>query len=178
MTSETPIEGCFLLDATYVINHQNFRVVRPMSQNELNANGIKFMIQETYFSRSQHRVIRGLHFMLPPATADRLVMCIEGGIMDFVIDLRTTSKSYLKSFSVLLTEDNYTSIFVPGGLAHGFATLTEKALVLYQSSKLYDSRYDSGIRWDSVGFEWPVADPILSDRDLALPPLSTFESPF
>jgi dTDP-4-dehydrorhamnose 3,5-epimerase/CDP-3, 6-dideoxy-D-glycero-D-glycero-4-hexulose-5-epimerase len=69
-------------------------------------------------------------------------------------------------------------IFIPPGFAHGFLSLEEAAITVYQTSTVHSPVHDAGVRWDSFGFNWPVENPILSERDKMFPVLREFDSPF
>ena len=77
-----------------------------------------------------------------------------------------------------LTEDNARILYIPTGFAHGFASLADRSIVVYNVSSVYNPAHDTGVRWDSFGFSWPVERPVISDRDAALVPLAEFQSPF
>ena len=69
-------------------------------------------------------------------------------------------------------------LYIPKGMAHGFYTLSDRALMLYRVTSVYDPDCDAGIRWDSAGIPWEVGAPILSERDQKFPALADFVSPF
>ncbi|HVA06562.1 MAG TPA: dTDP-4-dehydrorhamnose 3,5-epimerase family protein [Acidimicrobiales bacterium] len=140
--------------------------------------GLPVSWPERFYSRSHRRVIRGLHFQSPPADHDKLVYCVRGAAMDVAVDLRVGSPTY-GDFDVFdLKDDNWSSLFIPKGLAHGFAALMDATVMAYATTTGYDSAMDAGIRWDSLPIPWPFADPIISPRDAALPPFAEFVSSF
>ena len=116
--------------------------------------------KEFYYSVSQKNVIRGMHFQLPPLAHTKLVYVSKGSILDVVVDLRKFSNTYGKSFSIRLDSMKSQYLYIPRGFAHGFLS------------------YDSGIAYDSIGFEWGVKSPIVSDRDLTFTKFEDFKSPF
>jgi len=134
--------------------------------------------EEAYYSVSHKGVLRGLHFQKPPHAHAKLVTCIAGKILDVVVDLRRSSPTYKKSFSIILDSEKGNSLYVPEGLAHGFYVLSEHCIFLSLNSKKYSSEFDSGIRWDSIDFDWPDKHPIISEKDKNMPQLSDFYSPF
>lgn len=133
---------------------------------------------EQYVSTSHRGVLRGMHFQLPPADLGKLVTCLAGKILDVFTDLRKGSPTFQKTFSLELAAETGISVYLPRGVAHGFLTLSDEAVVLYNTTAEYAPSKDAGIRWDSLGFSWPVREPILSARDLGFPALSDFQSPF
>lgn len=98
--------------------------------------------------------------------------------MDVVVDLRKRSPTYKEHVVFELSEEKANMVYIPKGMAHGFCVLSDQATMIYKVSTVYDSACDSGIRWDSLGIDWPIADPVMSSRDQEFLPLDKFESPF
>ena len=119
-----------------------------------------------------------MHFQSPPYDHKKLIKCISGKILDVILDIRKESPTYLKHDIIELNENDGKSIFLPKGIAHGFLSLENNTLVLYNVSTVYNSNYDKGISWNSFGFEWPSNNPILSNRDKDFPHINEFKSPF
>ena len=137
--------------------------------------------REQYYSVSRKNVLRGLHFQLPPSDHAKLVYCTEGRIFDAAVDLRQGSASYGRFHTCELSRENGKMLYIPRGMAHGFYTLSEQAVVMYNVTSLYDAERDSGILWHSVGIPWPVPtneQPILSRRDKGFCSFAEFSSPF
>ncbi len=174
---DTHIEGCFEI---YPLDLKDYRgrFVKPYHCDSFKEVGLDFEIAEEYYSVSKKDVLRGLHFQVPPRATIKLVTCLSGTVFDVVVDLRVGSPSYLKHFGVELTAEKGNLVFIPGGLAHGFCSLSREALVLYMCSEVYSPEHDTGLRWDSAGIQWPVREPVVSDKDNGLLPLDQFESPF
>ena len=125
--------------------------------------------------------LRGLHFQTPPRAQAKLVRCIRGRIFDAVVDVRRGSPSWGQSVSAELSADNGHQLFVPVGFAHGFLTLEPECEVTYKCSDTYAPDHDGGVRWDGAGIDWPTpagTTPELSAKDIALPALADFDSPF
>jgi dTDP-4-dehydrorhamnose 3,5-epimerase len=133
---------------------------------------------EEYFSVSKRGALRGLHFQTPPHDHTKLVYCVQGSIIDAVLDLRVGSPTYGQHALFSLTGEDGRVIYVPPGLAHGFYATSEQAIVVYNVTSVYDASADSGVLWSSAGIPWPTDTPILSVRDSGFPPLSEFSSPF
>jgi len=89
-------------------------------------------------------------------------------------DIRTGSPTFGRSVSVILSDRNHRQLFVPEGFAHGFCVLSEEADLMYKCSDYYTPGDEYGILWNdlSLGIEWPVASPILSEKDQAYPRLA------
>ncbi len=127
---------------------------------------------ESFISTSQKNVIRGMHFQIPPYDVDKLVTVVNGCVLDVILDMRKKSMTFGKSFCVKLGKNcEYSSFFIPTGCAHGFLALEDNSMMLYQTSCEFASDYDSGIRYDSFGFDWHIDanEIIISEKDLTLP---------
>ena len=132
-------------------------------------------------SKSNRGVVRGLHFQAPPFEQTKLVRCISGNILDVAVDLRTSSKTYGKFFSIELSSENNKQLFVPKGFAHGFQVLSETAIVNYKVDNFYNPKSDSGIIWNDkdLSIDWNLdLKPNLSDKDLKLTSFKELKSPF
>ena len=128
---------------------------------------------------SGKNVLRGMHFQRPPAAHDKLVYCPVGKVLDVVLDLRPTAKgARSRCFSHELSAQNREMLFIPAGCAHGFLALEDDSMMVYQTSTVHSPSHDAGVLWNSFGFDWPVKNPILSERDQKFPALCDFQSPF
>lgn len=126
--------------------------------------------------------IRGLHFQSPPYAQAKLVRCLAGAIWDVAVDLRAGSPTYGCWVGTELTAVGGEQLYIPDGFAHGFVTLTDNVEVAYKASGYYAPECDGGVAWDDpdIAIDWPLdgVQPILSDKDRALPRLKDFVSPF
>ena len=154
------------------------RFVKIMHAEFFAAHGLRSDFREQYYSVSTMGVIRGFHFQVPPMAHVKLVTCVAGRVMDVVVDLRRGSPQFGRHEVFDLSEDTGVILYIPVGCAHGFLTRSESATLLYDVSSVYAPECDMGVRWDSAGVAWPVADAIISTRDRELPPLYGFDSPF
>lgn len=152
--------------------------VKPYHEDQLASLGIRMTVREEFFSTSVTNVIRGMHFQTPPFAHQKLVYCIQGRVLDIVLDIRKDSPTYGRSASAELSAENRQMIFIPAGFAHGFLSLTNDSCLVYKTDCPHAPANDAGIRWDSFGFDWPVTSPLLSPRDTAFPTFAEFTSPF
>jgi dTDP-4-dehydrorhamnose 3,5-epimerase len=136
-------------------------------------HGVEAEFVQHNHSRSAKGTLRGLHFQTEPGQA-KLVRCARGQIFDVAVDLRRDSPTYGQWEGHLLDDEVHHQLFVPVGFAHGFAVLSDLADVTYLCSSTYDPATESGIAWDDpeVGVEWPVDDPLISERDRGAPTLA------
>ncbi|MDF1683514.1 MAG: dTDP-4-dehydrorhamnose 3,5-epimerase family protein [Legionellaceae bacterium] len=144
------------------------------------AQGIDALdFKEEYFSVSYQNVLRGLHFHLPPYDHAKLVYCIRGEVRDILFDMRHGSPMYGEAISIDLTEKKHNVLYVPSGVAHGFLTLSDQAMMVYKTTTVHQPQYDYGIHWTSCRELWRInQEPIISDRDKTHELFDEFQSPF
>jgi dTDP-4-dehydrorhamnose 3,5-epimerase len=142
--------------------------------------GIPGRFVQDNLARSGARVLRGLHYQLPPHAQGKLVQVVRGAVFDVAVDLRRGSPTFGRWVGWELSADRLELLWVPAGFAHGYAVLGDGADLTYKVTAEYRADLDRGVRWDdpAIGVAWPLRDPVLSPRDLALPLLSEIESPF
>jgi dTDP-4-dehydrorhamnose 3,5-epimerase len=94
---------------------------------------------------------------------------VKGEVFDVVVDIRKSSPTFGKWQSFILSETNYLQLYVPIGFAHGFCVLSDTAEFLYKVSEYYSSEKEKGIIWNDpdIRIDWPISDPVLSDKDIA-----------
>jgi dTDP-4-dehydrorhamnose 3,5-epimerase len=128
-------------------------------------------VQENH-SRSRRNVLRGLHFQRSRPQG-KLVECIRGLVYDVAVDLRPESPAFGRWVGVELDEEAGRQLWVPPGMAHGFCVLSDVADVVYRCTEYYAPGDEGGIVWDDpdLAIDWPLLDPILSQKDRALPRL-------
>ena len=119
-----------------------------------------------YATSSKKNVLRGFHFnsKFPQA---KYVTVLKGKILDYVLDLRKKSKTFGKSFSIVLSENNCKSLYIPEGFAHAYYSFSKINLIYYKLSNYYKPKYEGGILWNDkyLNFKWPTKKPTLADRD-------------
>ena len=120
-------------------------------------------------SKSKKNVLRGLHLQ-KKFGQDKFISVVQGKIFDVVIDLRKKSKTYGKKYTITLSEENSTSLFIPAGFAHGFCTLEKDNLVFYGCTNYRSKNNEVGIVWNDnkLKIKWPVKNPIVSKKDKKL----------
>lgn len=133
----------------------------------------EFIVREVFHNISTKNVIRGFHIQGGRHALKKIVNVVFGEIHDVLLDLRPNSKTFLKLNQFTL-KDNGPSILIPKGVAHAFRVDSEVAVVNYLTDRFYNSEADTGLRWNSVGYNWDIAEPIVSDRDRDLPDLDQY----
>lgn len=129
-------------------------------------------------SHSVRGVLRGLHLQWPSNTQGKLVSVVAGAVWDVAIDLRSDSPTFRKWVAAELTSDNHNQLWIPPGFGHGFVALSEHATFHYKCTAPYSPADELIVRWDdpTIGIEWPVSAPLLSERDARAPFLADIPS--
>jgi dTDP-4-dehydrorhamnose 3,5-epimerase len=144
-------------------------------------SGIDFApVQESISFNERRGTRRGLHYQAPPAWEPKLVRCVSGAAFDVIVDVRPDSDTFGRWISVELSAGSGLSVFIPGGFAHGYQTLEDGTQLLYLMSEFYDPDAQRGVHSGDpeLGIGWPeVTDPVMSERDLALPLLRATPRP-
>lgn len=143
---------------------------------------VAFVQDNHSLSRPAH-TLRGIHFQRPPHVQAKLVRCVRGRILDVAVDLRARSPTYGRWVAAELSAEIGAQMFVPGGFGHGFVTLEADTEVVYKVDDFYAPECDGGIVWNdpTIAVDWALpagAEPVLSPKDVALPRLAEFDSPF
>lgn len=128
--------------------------------------GIDVRFVQDNISRSKRGVIRGLHYQDPDPQA-KLCSVVYGEVWDVILDVRPDSPTRGQWEAVTLSAENALQLYVPEGFAHGFAVLSDAAVFSYRCSRYYNPAAERTIRWDDpeLGIPWPVAEPLLSEKD-------------
>jgi len=166
---ETSINGPLILKPKIFEDERGYFFESYNNISFQESTGLEINFVQDNESKSNFGTLRGLHFQKPPFAQSKLVRVIKGRILDVVIDLRADSNTYGQHFSIELTEENKTQLFVPRGFGHGFLVLSEVAVFSYKVDNYYSSAHDSGIKWDDPDFniDWglEVGQIKLSNKD-------------
>lgn len=137
--------------------------------------GIKIPFVQDNISRSEYGVLRGLHLQKTKPQG-KLVSCSFGKVYDVAVDINPHSKTFGKYVGVELSEENHLQLWIPPGYAHGFCVLSERADFHYKCTEFYYPEDESGVIWNDpyLNISWPILDPKLSKKDLALPTIKNF----
>jgi len=140
------------------------------------ANGITEEFVQDNQSFSKKGVVRGLHLQRAPFAQGKLVRVIQGRVLDVAVDVRPHSPTFGQFVAVELSTEKQNMLYIPPGFAHGFATL-EDAIFSYKCTQLYDKASEGGILWNdpTLGINWQIDSPIVSDKDQVLPTFEEFK---
>ncbi|HNW98251.1 MAG TPA: dTDP-4-dehydrorhamnose 3,5-epimerase [Bacteroidales bacterium] len=147
---------------------------------KLSESGFKADFIQDNQSMSSKGTLRGMHFQRPPFEQGKLVTVIKGAVRDIVVDIRKNSKFYGKYFSIELTEQNKTMLWVPPGFAHGFLTLEDNTIFSYKCTQVYNKDSEGAILWNDpdVNINWDIKNPVISEKDNNAPLFKTLNTPF
>jgi len=122
------------------------------------------------FSTSRKGTLRGLHLQNPNPQG-KLITALSGSILDVAVDVRAGSPTFGRHVSVILDGETHKQLWIPGGFAHGFLALSEKARVLYKCDAFYEQKNEISIRWNDpdINIDWGVEHPLLSNKDATAP---------
>ena len=169
---ETSLPGCVVIEPQVFGDSRGF-FYESYNEAKYREAGIDRRFVQSNVSRSARGVLRGLHYQWPRPQG-KLVSVLEGEVYDVAVDIRRRSPTYGKWVGVMLTAENHRHFWIPEGFAHGFCVLSEFATFSYQCTDLYDAKADGAVRWDDpdIGVDWPVSEPLLSDKDGKAPLLA------
>ena len=175
--AKTAIAGCYRVQPV-IHEDERGRFVKMLSESVFARHGMSANFSEEYYSTSHRGVLRGMHFQEPPFDHEKLVYCVSGSVLDVIVDLRSGSPSQGRCIPVELDDVNCHAMYIPRGCAHGFLTRSESATLVYKTTTEYAPEHDAGLLWSSLPFDWPLDEPVLSERDRTFPALKDYDSPF
>ena len=137
---------------------------------EYGRHGLDVAFVQDNLSRSRRHVLRGLHFQ-NPRPQGKLISVVRGEVFDVVVDVRSGADTFGEWEGTVLSAENARQLYVPEGFAHGFVVTSEEALFHYKCTDFYHPETEGVIRWNdpALGIDWPVEEPVLSDRDREAP---------
>lgn len=167
---ELELKGAYLISSFYAGDNRG-GFTKSFEKDFFKDAGIDFNLNETFASVSMKNVVRGLHFQIHNPQA-KLVSVVAGKVWDVMVDLRPDSPTFKKWYAHELSAENHMSFYIPRGFAHGFASLEDNTVMLYQCDGKYDKETDTGIRFDDpdIAIKWPIDESVAihSNRDLQL----------
>ena len=163
-----------------IIAHKKYSDSRGSLRETYNKkiiNWDKFIFD--YATISKKNVLRGFHFQYKHQQS-KLVTVIKGKILDWVIDLRKNSKTFGKNFSIILSETNCKSLYVPRGFAHAYFSIEKTNIIYYQLSDYYSPKFEDGICFNDkdINAKWPKTKFIISKKDRLLSSFQNFKKKY
>ena len=161
----TNIDDVFILEKAKFEDHRG-TFIKTFNEQAFRELGLATNFREATYSISKRNVLRGCHFQQHPFGHAKLVNVMEGEILDVVVCIggKMNTRNRGKHFSTILSKDNNRSLYIPDGYAHGFLCLSDYAIVSYQTTSIYNAENDTGVHYNSFGFNWPIENPILSKK--------------
>ncbi|MCS4142431.1 dTDP-4-dehydrorhamnose 3,5-epimerase [Salinibacter ruber] len=173
---ETDLPGVYVIEPDVYADHRgDFREI--WNAREYAEHGVTATFVQDNLSRSKPRVLRGLHFQ-NPRPQGKLVSVFRGEVYDVALDVRVDSDTFGQWEGWTLSAENGRQLYVPEGFAHGFVvTSRTEALFHYKCTDFYAPDAEETVRWDDpdLSIDWPVDEPILSEKDRAAPGLHELE---
>jgi dTDP-4-dehydrorhamnose 3,5-epimerase len=169
---ENRLDGPVLIEPIAHVDERGF-FLETYRQNEYAELGVEDQFVQDNQSRSVRGTLRGIHAQLKRPQG-KLIRAVQGEIFDVAVDIRPDSPTFGRWTGATLSSDNFRQMFIPPGFAHGFCVLSDSAEVAYKCTDFYDRADEIGFRWNDpdVAIRWPIRDPLLSERDAALPTLA------
>lgn len=181
---ETAIEGVYIIEPDCYGDHRGW-FMETYNFDKFSQLGIDTVfVQDNMSYSSKKGTLRGLHYQRNPYSQAKLVRCNKGEVIDVAVDLRKGSKTYGKWASCLLSGENKRMFYIPKGMAHGFLTISDDVEFQYKCDELYNKDSEGGVRFDdpTINIDWQGLlngiEPILSEKDQALPYLENCNSNF
>ena len=173
--TQTALSDLLVIDIDFFKDERGF-FIESWHKSDFAKAGVPYEFVQDSHSASTYGVLRGLHYQDMRAPMGKLVRCTVGRILDVAVDLRVSSATLGKAFTIELSADNKTQVYVPAGFAHGFATLSDYCEVQYKQTEFYRPETEGGIAWNDpdVGIPWPYRNPILSEKDQKQKTLSEY----
>jgi dTDP-4-dehydrorhamnose 3,5-epimerase len=162
----TKLNDCVIIEPKVFNDDRGFFLEIFQAERYSHLAGINFPFVQDNHSRSSKGVLRGLHFQKTKPQG-KLVRVVRGEVYDVALDIRRGSSTFGQWEGVILSEENKRQFWVPPGFAHGFLVVSGTADFEYKCTDYYDPSDEGSILWNDADLDipWPVADPILSDKD-------------
>lgn len=169
---ETDMEGLFILEPKVFEDSRGY-FLESYRRSRLEEAGIQYDFIQDNQSHSSFGVIRGLHYQKIPHAQVKLIRVTEGTVFDVAVDIRPGSPTFGKWYGLEISAENHLQLLIPGGFAHGFSVLTERATLLYKCDAYYNAESETGIRFDDpdlqIDWKLDLKSAVISDKDRRLP---------
>jgi dTDP-4-dehydrorhamnose 3,5-epimerase len=176
---KTEIEGLIVIEPKIFKDDRGY-FYESYNYDLFKENGIRDVFVQDNESLSQKKVLRGLHFQIPPFSQAKLIRVVQGKVLDVAVDLRKESETYGKHYSIELSADNKKMFFIPEGFAHGFLALEDNTIFSYKCSNVYNKESEDSLFWKDtdLNIDWGIEDPLLSGKDKYVKSFHEFKTQF
>ena len=176
---KTFIPGLLVIEPDIFSDSRGF-FFESFSRDKYADIGIKADFVQDNISKSSKNTLRGLHYQAGEFAQGKLCQAITGKVLDVAVDIRFGSPTFGRHFSVELSGENHRQIWIPPGFAHVFSVLSDEAIFSYKCTARYDKQSERGIIYNdrTLGIDWKVDDPIVSDKDLNAKSFENIEKEF
>lgn len=179
IVKETHLQGCFIIQPDVFEDSRGYFLETFNQEKYKSKIGDHINFVQDNESFSAKGVLRGFHYQVGEYAQAKLVRVINGKVLDVVVDIRVKSPTFGKHFSIELSANNKTQLFIPKGFAHAFLVLEDDTIFSYKCDNFYNKSAERGFKFNdskiNVNWNFPTEDIILSPKDNDLP---TFESIF
>lgn len=163
---ETNLKDLLIIEPAVFNDNRGF-FFESYSEKKYYDAGIKEKFVQDNISRSTKGTIRGLHYQIGEFAQGKLCQVLLGRVLDVAVDIRFGSPTFGQHYSVELTEDNHTQIWLPKGFAHGFSVLSDEAVFMYKCTSYYSKKDERSIIFndEDLNIDWKVEALNLSKKD-------------
>ena len=174
---KTKLKDCVVIEPKVFGDERGFFLETFQLSRYAEEAGITLPFVQDNHSRSSKGVLRGLHFQIKKPQG-KLVRVVKGEVYDIAVDIRPHSNTFGQWEGVILSEENKKQLWVPPGFAHGFLVLSDVADFEYKCTDYYDPSDEGSILWSDpdLKIDWPILNPILSEKDSLAPCLKDIKS--
>ena len=169
----TKIQGLYVIDV-FKFEDERGSLIKPYNYKAYASLGVNLDFKETWFTKSKKDVIRAMHLQIGDEACEKLISVIRGSVIDVVLDLREDSNTFGEYFDINLNDVDPKALYIPKGCAHGYQVIENDTIVMYEATKIHSPKNDTGIKWDSFGYDWKIENPIISKKDEVLLGMSQF----
>lgn len=175
----TNLKDCYLIHDTVFGDDRGYFFESFNQKTFESQTGLDVHFVQDNQSKSKKGVLRGLHFQKGIHAQAKLVRVLEGSVLDVAVDLRKSSPTYKKWYSVVLTPENHLQLFIPRGFGHGFLVLSDTATFFYKCDNYYNKASDGGVIYNdaelNIDWQMDTSNLLLSDKDIAQPTIRSIE---
>ncbi|MCH7723631.1 MAG: dTDP-4-dehydrorhamnose 3,5-epimerase [Bacteroidetes bacterium] len=177
--SKVNIEGLLLIETDFFGDDRGY-FYESYNKQKYDKIGINFDFVQDNISKSVKETIRGLHYQVGDTAQGKLCQVIKGKVLDVVVDIRFDSPTFGKHFSIELSENDKTQLWIPPGFAHGFSVLSDEAIFSYKCTNFFSQPDERTILYNDpdLNVDWKVLNPIVSEKDLKAKSFKDIENDF